>query len=93
MATAPVQIKRPNGSYEDQITGAALTAAMTQDVDEIRAIRPPLPINPFPPRFGYRDEAFGIADIVHVNDLFQRYDFTGKQSGYQGTSYPSLNQF
>jgi hypothetical protein len=66
---------------------------MTESADEIRAIRPPIPINLFPPRFGYRTEALGIQDIVRLDDLFQRYDFTGKQSGYQGTSYPSLNQF
>lgn len=93
MPEMPVQIQRPNGSYEDQMTGAALAAAMTQSVDEIRAIRPPMPITLFPPRFGYRTAALGIRDIVHLDDLFQRYDFTGKQSGYQGTSYPSLNQF
>lgn len=80
-------------SYEDQITGEALAAAMTQDPNEIRAIRPPIPVNPFPPKYGYRTEALGIRDIVRLDDLFQRYDFSGKQSGYQGTSYPSLNQF
>jgi hypothetical protein len=92
MPRPPVQIKRPNASYEDMETGEALASAMSMDADQIRAIRPPLPINPFPPKFGYRDTAFGIEDIVHLNDLFQRYDFTGKQSGYQGTSYPTLNQ-
>ena len=93
MPNLPVQIQRPNSSFEDQLTGAALAAAMSESADEIRAIRPPLPINPFPPRFGYRVDALGIRDIVHLDDLFRRYDFSGKQSGYQGTSYPSLNQF
>lgn len=95
MQDIPTRIaKRPQfQSYEDQVTAQALAAAMTESPDEIRSIRPPLPINPFPPKFGYRQEALGIADIVRVDDLFQRYDFSGKQSGYQGTSYPTLNQF
>jgi hypothetical protein len=89
----PVQIQRPNGSYEDQVTGAALAASMTETPEEIRAIRPPIPINPFPPRFGYRVDALGIDDIVRLDDLYERQDFSGKKSGYSGTSYPSLNQF
>jgi hypothetical protein len=93
MPDVPIQIQRPNGSYEDQRTGAALASQMEMSADEIRAIRPPLPINPFPPRFGYRVDAFGIGDIVHLDDLFRRYDFSGSQSGYQASSYPSLNQF
>lgn len=93
MQNVPVQIKRPNMSYEDQITGEALAAVMSESADDIRAIRPPIPVNPFPPKFGYRTEAFGISDIVRLDALYKRYDFTGKNSGYQGTSYPSLNQF
>jgi hypothetical protein len=93
MQNVPVQIKRPNPSYQDTITGQALEAAMGAPADLIRGIRPPIPVELFPERFGYRDEAIGIQDVVQVDDLYQRRDFSGRQSGYQGSSYPSLNQF
>lgn len=79
--------------WAQQVTGEALAAVLAESADEIRAIRPPLPITLFPPKFGYRTEALGIDDIVRLSSIYPRYDFTGKQSGYQGTSYPSLNQF
>lgn len=93
MQRLPVQVQRPWGSYEDQMTGEALATVMSMPADEIRNIRPPIPINPFPPRFGYRVGAIGIRDIVSLDDMYTRRDFTGKQSGFGSTSYPSLNQF
>lgn len=94
MFGTPVQINRPNATYEDAITGAALQAAMSESADQIRAIRPALPqIQLFPPRFGYRQDALGIEDIIHLDDIWHRWDFTGNQSGYQGTSYPSLSGY
>lgn len=94
MPQPPVQIARPNPTYEDAVTGAALQAAMSESAEQIRAIRPPLPqIQLFPPRFGYRQEALGIDDIVRLDDIYRPFDFTGKQSGYQGTSYPSLSGY
>jgi len=88
-----VQLKRPNASYEDAMTAQALSASMGEPVEAIRAIRPPLQITPFPPRFGYRTDALGIADIVTLDDLYVRRDFSGRQSGYSGSSMPSLNQY
>lgn len=79
--------------WAQQVTGEALATVMAENADEIRAIRPPIPIILFPPKFGYRDEALGIDDIVRLNSIYPRYDFSGRQSGYQGTSFPCLNQF
>ena len=93
MDDVPVQVKRPNASYEDAATAAALDAAMREPAEAIRAIRPPLAIELFPPRFGYRDTALGIEDIVRLDDLYERRDFSGRKSGYEATSYPSMNQF
>lgn len=93
MEHVPIQVKRPNASFEDAMTAEALSAAMGEDPESIRARRPPMPIELFPPRFGYRQEAFGIGDVVQVDNLYQRRDFSQRQSGYSGTSYPSLNQF
>lgn len=92
MKNRPLQVGGPNQSWEEQLTTQALMEALAGTPDQIRAIRPPLPINPFPSRFGYRQEALGIMDVVDINDIYpERRNFSGKQSGYEGTSYPSLN--
>ena len=93
MQNVPAQLSRPNASYQDQVTAEALATSMTDSADAIRAIRPPLLIDPFPPKFGYRVDALGIDDLVQLNRLYPRADFSGRQSGYQGSSFPSLNQF
>lgn len=93
MQNVPVQAGRPDTSYEDAVTGEALSAAMGEPAESIRNRRPLLNIELFPPRFGYRSDALGISDVARVDALYQRVDFTGRQSGYQGTSYPVLNQF
>lgn len=93
MQNVPVQVSRPNASFEDSMTAEALSASMGESAESIRQRRPPMPITLFPPKFGYRDEALGIADIVRLDTIYQRLDFSGRQSGYSGSSYPSLNQF
>lgn len=85
--------QRPNASYEDSMTAAALSAAMGEPAESIRERRPPMPIQLFPPRLGYRTTALGIADIVQLDSIYQRTDFSGRQSGYSSSSYPSLNQW
>ena len=89
----PIPLKKPWSSYEDQLTAKSLAAAMTWTPQEIRDIRPPIPIDLFPPRFGYRQQALGITDVVNIDDAYSRRDFSGKQSGWGSTSYPSLNQY
>lgn len=86
-------IQRANPTYEDAMQARTLATALEMTADQIRQIRPPMPIELFPPRFGYRDEALGIADVVSLDDIYERRDFSQRQSGYSGTSYPSLNVF
>lgn len=87
---------KPWQSNEERLTGQALAAVATLDAAQIQSIRPPIPrIGFLPPRFGYWQEALGIRDIVRLDQIYPgaRVDYSGSQSGYQGTSFPSLNQF
>lgn len=89
---------RPN-NYQTFIEDLAL--APTQNLgndmsdEQIRAIRPSaLPqISLNPPKFGITDDPLKITDVVSLDNRFARIDFSGRQSGYTGTSYPSLSQF
>jgi hypothetical protein len=87
----PVQIQQPNQTHEQYLTGLALESVMSMTADQIRTIRPPVPAQLFPPRFGYRTEALGIEDIIQVDRIFQRTDFAQNKSGMEGTSTPALN--
>lgn len=87
----PLQIQKPNQTHEQYLTGLALESAMSMTADQIRLIRPPVPAQLFPPRYGYRTEALGIEDIVQVDRIFQRTDFAQNKSGMEGTSTPALN--
>lgn len=87
----PVQIQRPNQTHEQYITGLALESAMGMTADQIRLIRPPMQIDPFPPRYGYRTTALGIEDVVDADRIYERRDFAQNKSGMEGTSTPALN--
>lgn len=81
----------PNESIAEQY----LTERLTQAAMASANIRPPIPnIGRTPPRFGYRSITPDIYDILSVNEVFSRQmtDFSGKVSGYQGTSFPTINQ-
>lgn len=64
---------------------------MAMTADQIRLIRPPVPVEAFPPRYGYRTTALGIEDVVDVDQIYQRRDFAQNKSGMEGTSTPALN--
>lgn len=82
---------KPNETWEEQLVSRALAASQVPGEILQQEVRPPLPqIQKFPPRFGYRQEAFRIEDVVNVDLIYRRYDFTGSQSGYSASSYPSL---
>jgi hypothetical protein len=87
---------RLNESHEEQLVSQALAASQTPG-EVLKAItRPPLPrVQLFPSRLGYRTEQPGIEDVIDVSILYPgaRVDYSQSQSGYSGTSYPSLNQF
>lgn len=80
----------PNDSIEEQYVTAKLVAAANASA----AVRPPIPnIGKTPPRFGYRKTPPDIYDVLNVDDMYnpQWADWSGRVSGYQGTSFPSLN--
>ncbi len=81
----------PNESIAEQY----LTERLSQAAMASGNVRPPIPnIGRTPPRFGYRNTTPDIYDILNVDSVFtSRWgDFSGAVSGYQGTSFPSLNQ-
>jgi hypothetical protein len=81
------------GPYEQQqIAKAKLTADPGTPAATIRQVIPVVP-----PRFGYPIDELGVQDIVsgefdRTNDRAPT-DFSGKVSGYEGTSYPSLQMW
>jgi hypothetical protein len=83
---------RPFQSMQEQLVSQQLLDNATA---EAANRRPPIPnIGKVPNRFGYDRTPPGIADILVVDDSFsaQFGDFSGTESGYAGSSYPSLAQ-
>src|SRR4051812_34745842 len=85
---------RPWSSYEEMLTTRALAPANTPGAILQRDVRPPLTqIEANPPRFGYGDitsRTPTIQDVVNIEDRYNRYDYSGRTSGYEGTQRPSL---
>ena len=90
----PYAQDRPWASHEERLTTQALAAVTAPGVVLSQAVAPPLPRTVlFPPRFGYGEkDAIGIDDIVNLDVLYPgaRTDYSGSQSGYSGSSFPSL---
>jgi hypothetical protein len=86
---------KPWASNEERLLSQALSVADTPGAILQETVRPPLPrVQLFPPRFGYRTEQPTIQDVLmNLDATFPgaRVDYSGSQSGYQGTSYPSMN--
>jgi hypothetical protein len=83
---------RPFQSMQEQLVSQQLLDNATA---EAANRRPPIPnIGKIPNRFGYDRTPPGISDILVVDDSFsaQFGDFSGTESGFQGTSWPSLPQ-
>lgn len=83
---------RPFQSMQEQLVTLQLVANATANAE---GRRPPIPnIGKIPNRFGYRTDPPGISDILVVDDSFaaQFGDFSGTESGFAGTSYPSIPQ-
>lgn len=78
-------------THEQLLTGLALDSVLSMSADQIRLIRPPVPVQLFPPRFGYRTEELGIEDVIDVDRIYQRTDFSHDTSGMEGTPTPALN--
>lgn len=78
----------------DTVAEQYVTARLTQDALASTEVRPPIKnIGMKPPRFGYRTTTPDIIDVLNVDDyiITPWNDFSGRVSGYQGTSYPSLS--
>lgn len=90
--TSIYNASKPVYSMEEQLVNAQLIANATIDAANRR---PPIPnIGRIPNRFGYRTDPPGISDILVVDDAFsaQFGNFSGVESGYAGTSFPSVPQ-
>ena len=87
----PAEDQRIPQTHEQYLTGLALESVMSMTADQCRMVRPPVPVQLFPARYGYRTEALGIEDVVNVDYLYQRTDFAQNKSGMEGTSTPALN--
>lgn len=87
--------RRPWESNEERLTSVSLAYASIP-ADEIRRIRPVVPQTVERPRFGYApysDRQTKITDIPMLDQIYAQNDFSGRVSGYSGTSFPSLGTF
>lgn len=75
-------------------TGMAL-ASVYATPNQVRAIRPPLPQVPlFPERLGYGHPVLDVEDCMDLSrDNNERYDFSGTQGGFTGSSVASMGMW
>lgn len=91
---AALVYSRPWDTNQERMTTQALAAASVPGAELADMVRPPLQIDPFPPRYGYRTRALGITDMI---DIDQEYlpkfnDYSGGPAGYSGTSRNAQGQ-
>lgn len=81
---------RPWGSKEEQIREQAVAYALASAPEVQDTVRPPLPqVDPFPPRFGYRNRQFGVEEVINVAEIHKApspSNFGGSVAGYTGAS-------
>lgn len=83
----------PWQSNEERLVSEALGATAGMSMEEIQAIRPPLPrVKLFPKRFGFKKETIGIEDVLDISKSYPsaRVDYSGNKSGQEGSTAPSL---
>lgn len=89
----PWAYSRPWDSNEERLTQQALNAALIPGAELAALVRPPLPIELFPPRYGYDRAAPGLLDVLAVSRELRSSDATsGGNGGYSGASRNSLGQ-
>lgn len=81
----------PNYSSQELLVTAALRTAMVPGEELVATVRPPLFVQPFPPRYGYADYQERQASIGEVLDVDRyypnaRYDLSGGVAGYQASA-------
>ena len=88
--SALYDLSRPWAPGEVAKTMQAL-ATVEAPAEDLRLLRPPLPQVPLlPPRFGYGHHVVDVDDCMEVDrDPAIRYDFSGSEGSYAGSSYPS----
>lgn len=86
---------RPWASLPERILTDALGVAdIPGDVLALQSPPPPVVRPLFPPKYGYRDTALGLQDVLQVNSLFASpTNGVGSIGGYSGSSRPTLGGF
>ena len=79
---------RPWDTNMERLTTQALAAATVPGQELADMVRPPMDIDPFPPRYGYRVRELGITDMIDIDEEYlpKFNDYSGTPAGYQGTS-------
>lgn len=81
----------PSFTKEESIVNNTLLRSLVPS-EMLRQTRPPIPLDPFPPRFGYRKMEPTIYEVIDVprNRVDARDDYSGAYGRFQGSSRPSL---
>jgi hypothetical protein len=89
--SAGYDLSRPWAPGEQAKCAQAL-ATVEAPAEEIRMLRPPLPqVSLLPPRFGYGHDVPDVEECMDLDrDPAVRYDFSGSEGSYAGSSYPSM---
>lgn len=81
----------PNYSSQELLVTAALRTAMIPGDEIVATVRPPIHLDPFPPRYGYtpyQDRQSDISQVLDVNRSYpnRRWDLSGGVAGWQGAA-------
>jgi len=81
----------PNYSSQELLVTAALRTALIPGDEIVAEVCPPIPLIPFPPRFGYMPYQERQPDIREVLDVDRsypnrRWDLSGGIAGWQGAA-------
>lgn len=80
----------PNYSNQERLVTQALQTALVPGAEVVASV-PPLPLEPFPPRFGYlsyQARQAGIEEVLDINRSYanRRWDLSGGVAGFQGAA-------
>ena len=81
----------PNYSSQERLVTAALRTAMIPGDEVAASVVPPIPIDPFPPRFGwpsYQDRQAGMMQILDTDRYYpnNRWKLSGGVPGAQSSA-------
>ena len=82
----------PNYSSQELLVTAALRTAMIPGDEIVAEVRPPICLEPFPPRYGYpsyQERQDSIEEVLDVNRSYppnRRWDLSGGVAGWQGAA-------